>query len=421
MSARWHKSSSNVSSRDYCLILFDDRANEYKAGFCLDYWQSLAGTPLGVHKMPAGFTWTGRVIVPMPAAAPLAKVELERTRYKGMIETPDTQRFSMKISNPTAPDFEVDIPREMLLSEGAVIESGRDLTAKLGHLSVRDSYSTYGHGGSGKNDRARGLSLSLPIVFTNTDYNVHDATLPSLGVQFEDGRVVRDGTRLRDTLFQNESPFFASCHWQDKPEGMMETAIPAKSTRTLLLVFNVPARMNAEVGLNVQRILLYGKETNVVLPGDGFYGFVCIPDDARERIREIADKGLTNAVNQDNAPAERPATQDLLSGTWQGRVAKFQIEDDGATATVNLISSSIPIYKFSGRLTRSAEGADSKSLKGIVDVVGPDAPRHYSVNANATLDDQDHLRVECADWPVWNNAGKFSGKMPVTETWTRQK
>jgi hypothetical protein len=420
MSTKWYKSPSDVRSRAFRVIVFDDRANKYEGSFYLDS-EPLAGTPSGVQDMPVGFTWTGKVNVRMPAAAPIEKVELERTRHKGMFEESDTQLFVMNISNPTVPDFDFDIPRAMLLSEGALIESGRDLRAKLGHLSVRDSYAVRENSGYGKLKNEGGLSLRLPVEFTNTDYNVREATVPGLSVQFEDGRVLQEHTQLIEgaNLIKNaawgEADFFAFSNWEDKPNSnaMLETAIPGNSKRTLVLGFDVPARINAVVGLNVRRILLYGK--------DRFRGFVCIPDDARECIRAVADKGSTKAVNEDKVPAEQPLTQDALSGTWKGPVALFQVEDDGASATVNLISSSVPIHKFYGRLTRSAEGADSKSLKGIVDVVGPDAPRHYPVHVNATLDDQDHLRVECSDWPVWNNAGGYGGMMPVTETWTRQK
>ena len=127
------------------------------------------------------------------------------------------------------------------------------------------------YSGYGESKTERGISLSLPIQFTNMDYNIRgDTVLPRLSVQFEDGRVFGGSEYATD-----DAVTISCAYWQDKPDevAMLAAAIPGKSTRTLVLEFDVAARMIAETGLNVRRLLLY-------LHGvDGFRGFVVIPDD----------------------------------------------------------------------------------------------------------------------------------------------
>jgi hypothetical protein len=287
MSTQWYKSSSDVRSRLFQLIMTDDRGNEYSGLYCLAgsrvlYGGSFSlddgmyGTPPSVQQMPVGFTWTGKVKVKIPPSAPITRVELKRERFGAMFQKSDTRRFPMNFREPTDPDFEFDVPSQLLLSEGVNIEAGRDVTAKIGHLAVQDFYTMRENSGYGPLKTVRGLSLSLPIEAANMDYNPHTATVPRLSVQFENGEVIRNSEeRVMQSAQMQDSPNFWS--------GSQDFEIPGKSVRTLTLRIDISERMNAEVGLNVRRILLYGK--------DGFRGFVLIPDDARQRIAAIAGKG----------------------------------------------------------------------------------------------------------------------------------
>ena len=212
----------------------------------------------------------------IPPSAPITKVELERERFGAMFQKSDTRRFPMNFEEPTDPDFEFNIPPRLLLSEGAIIEAGRDVSAKIGHLAVQNSYTIREHNGYGQPKKARGLSLSLPIEVTNMDYNPRTATVPQLSVQFENGEVIghSEETVIQSAELQNNPDFWS---------GSQTFEIPGRSVRTLTLRIDIAESMNAEVGLNVRRILLYGK--------DGFRGFVQIPDDARQSIVAIAGKG----------------------------------------------------------------------------------------------------------------------------------
>ena len=115
---------------------------------------------------------------------------------------------------------------------------------------------------------------------------------------------------------------------------------------------------------------------------------------------------------------ENPLSKGSLSGTWQEpEGAIFRINDDGKTATVQLIQGRL-LETFSGQLTRRNGESSSKSLTGIVDAVfRPDAPKRHSIHVTATIDDSNHLRLHCSDWPIWTKKG--SGKKTLTVTWTR--
>ena len=119
----------------------------------------------------------------------------------------------------------------------------------------------------------------------------------------------------------------------------------------------------------------------------------------------------------DNPPSKGP-----LGGKWQASAgAEFQIDDDGATVTVKLISSGF-LQEFSGKLARGEKGTASKVLTGTLDAVfSPDAPKRYAILVRAAIADQDHLRISCSDWPVWNNRGKKIGTKTLSETWMRQQ
>ena len=110
-----------------------------------------------------------------------------------------------------------------------------------------------------------------------------------------------------------------------------------------------------------------------------------------------------------------------LSGTWQASGgARFRIDDDGVTATIELISSDV-LQAFSGKLSRGDKGAASKSLTGTLDaVIRADAPKRHPIRVTATFDDPDHLRLRCGDWPVGINRGKVITRT-LNEKWTRQQ
>jgi len=417
VSAQWPKSHL-VMSRAFRVIITDDRGNEYSGLHChagsrvlygdsfyLDGPHIMYGTPRNVEQMPVGFTWTGKIKVPMPDSAPIAKVELECKLFGSRpLEKTDTRRLLMDHTRPTMPDFEFDIPSKLLLPEGTTVATGHNLRSKMGRLVVEDSFRISRNFGPTRTEK--GLSLSVPIEFANMDYNVHSANVPRLSVQFEDGEVVgkSDGTVTQ------------SADLQDSPGtlgGVPAFEIRGKSSRTLVLRMDVAAHMNADAGLNIRRIMLYGD--------DGFRGFVCIPNDARKRIRAIAGKGATETVDQDTAAAEneKPATQGPLSGTWQASTgAQFRIDDDGKTITITLTSSNT-LREFSGRLTRRGEKPDSKYLDGKLDVVFGVASKRHAIRATGILDDSDHLRLRCSGWPVWDKRGRQLGDRVFNEVLTR--
>jgi hypothetical protein len=159
-------------AREFALLVFDDHANEYRDEFLLQAWAKTGGwaergTPTSVESLPVGFTWIGKVCVRMPPAAPIVRVELERTSGGRMFDRPKTDRFPMSAANPTAPEFEFKIPSQLLLSEGTNFEAGRDIRAVIGHLAVHDSFKT---GSFGPSRTESGLSLLLPVEVTDLDY-----------------------------------------------------------------------------------------------------------------------------------------------------------------------------------------------------------------------------------------------------------
>ena len=75
-----------------------------------------------------------------------------------------------------------------------------------------------------------------------------------------------------------------------------------------------------------------------------------------------------------------------------------------------------------GNLVRRDDDPASTSLTGKVDAVfAIDAHKKYALDLTATASDSDSMRVRCADWPVWNNKGKYLGTRPATDVWTRSE
>jgi hypothetical protein len=99
--------------------------------------------------------------------------------------------------------------------------------------------------------------------------------------------------------------------------------------------------------------------------------------------------------------------------------AQFRIVDDGKTLTISLIESNV-LREFTGKLARHSEEEDSKSFTGTVNAVfRPDALKPHFVHVSAKIDDSDHLRLRCTDWPILNNAGRKMGTKVLNEMWTR--
>lgn len=119
---------------------------------------------------------------------------------------------------------------------------------------------------------------------------------------------------------------------------------------------------------------------------------------------------------------EEAHAQGPLSGMWQVFTgARFRIDDDGTTAKIGLVSSSL-LEIFSGTLTRGDRGPDAKFLTGTLSAVfRRDARRQYAIRVTATVDDPNHLHLRCVDWPVFNKQGRSIGKGTLNETWTRLK
>ena len=131
----WPKSTDRYVSREFALLVFDYRANEYRDEFLLQAWAktggwAVEGTPANVESLPVGFTWIGKVSVRITGA-----LLLPRRAARTPPRPTDQDRFPMSITNLTVPDLDFNIPTPMLLSRGAEIQSGRDVRAMLGHLS----------------------------------------------------------------------------------------------------------------------------------------------------------------------------------------------------------------------------------------------------------------------------------------------
>jgi len=247
----WVTWSMYERAREFRVIITDDRGNEYEGGFNLE-----GGLGKAVEWIPAGFTWTGKVLVSMPKIAPAVKVELKWTRFGAPLEKPRTSRVTLDIARAGPPNLAFEIPKDRLLPEGTVVDHDKNLIAEVGRLTVHDSFAVTDYMGRRMEN---GLSLSVPIKVTNGDYNAHQVRTFGISVQFENGEV------------------------SGYPRLTPAEEIPGKSVRTLLAHADFPATME-ESRMNVRAVLLYGP-----VSGPGFPRFIPIPDDVRKRIREIAN------------------------------------------------------------------------------------------------------------------------------------
>ena len=153
--------------------------------------------------------------------------------------------------------------------------------------------------------------------------------------------------------------------------------------------------------------------------GGQFWSNFCQFCLGRELAVPTAAKTSVVAVEK---PAPPSTPRGPLSGTWQASTgAKVCIEDDGQTVTITGIADNL-LRSFTGTLVRRDDDPATISLAGRVDAVfAVDAHKKYAVDFTATADGSDSIRVRCADWPVWNNKGRYLGTRPATDVWTRSE
>jgi len=128
---------------------------------------------------------------------------------------------------------------------------------------------------------------------------------------------------------------------------------------------------------------------------------------------------LKRETHEGQAPSPAPGDE-KLSGIWQSAAGgRFLIDDDGKAAAVDLVSSDT-IRVLTGKLVRHEQTGGPKSLTGTLDVVfAADAPKRRTVDATLSVDDANHLRLRCDNWPRWDARGEPAGKTWLTEVWTR--
>ncbi len=135
------------------------------------------------------------------------------------------------------------------------------------------------------------------------------------------------------------------------------------------------------------------------------------------------DKGaaanMTPPANSEK-PATPPGPQGPLSGFWQATSgAVFQITDDGKTAIVKVVPNEA-LQFLAGKLVRSEDKSDSKSLTGTFDVVFYiDAPKRYTIQVTAEIGDAGQLTLKCPGWPKRWYRGRVAERWTLTETLTR--
>ena len=232
--------------RPIVVIIIDDRGNRYTESFQPD---GLRRAPWNIGQLPVGFTWAGRVVVPMPRLAPVASFALYCFRTGRT-----TEPLALSIAKPAAPSFDLDESHVRLLPPGTKIDADKDLETAVGPLKVADSFREY-TSRDNSNISKDGLSLAVPINVQNRDYNSHRIGSFFMDVQFDNGEVSENRVA---------------------PEE-----VGGKSEKTITLRANFSEEAD-ESGRNVKAVLLYG---------DGsFLGFVPISPDARERITKIVAK-----------------------------------------------------------------------------------------------------------------------------------
>jgi hypothetical protein len=96
---------------------------------------------------------------------------------------------------------------------------------------------------------------------------------------------------------------------------------------------------------------------------------------------------------------------------------QFSINDTGKAIAIDLVSSDA-IQSVKGKLIRR----DNQSFTGTLNIVfSADLTRRYSVDVSLTITDPQHLHLRSTNWPSWDNAGKYQGKVVLEEDWTQGK
>lgn len=178
-------------SRGFQLVLSDDRGNSYAGALFvlgpLAGQSALEGAPQDSESLPIGFTWVSPVKVRLARIAPIARMEIVRELRAGIFRSldPRTVRRSLNFEAPQFPELDFDVPVEHTLSPGQVLTLGRDLSARIGDVSVKGEFSQrhpeYG--------RQCGYAITLPVTVKNLDYNEHSFTSFGIAVQLDSGMV----------------------------------------------------------------------------------------------------------------------------------------------------------------------------------------------------------------------------------------
>ncbi|HEY5314818.1 MAG TPA: DUF4339 domain-containing protein [Pirellulales bacterium] len=201
---------------DFELALIDDRGNEYKSGglrighgvggTLFAFWGGanvVRGALPRLDQLPVGFTWTTKVNIPMPAAAPMHRAALTvvvlRVRSRGSIigtvheQKDETYNVPIALPKPGEnhePAFDFKIPSSLLLLPGTELREGKDLVAGVGRVRTTRPDPPRGR----RVATADGATLSLPIAVKNGDYSAHGSERFELYVQTRNGELWKYAT-----------------------------------------------------------------------------------------------------------------------------------------------------------------------------------------------------------------------------------
>jgi hypothetical protein len=131
---------------------------------------------------------------------------------------------------------------------------------------------------------------------------------------------------------------------------------------------------------------------------------------------EKSSASLEGETPKPSVSENRP--KNSLSGTWMAiDGTQFSINDTGKAIAIDLVSSDA-IQSVKGKLIRR----DNQSFTGTLNIVfSADLTRRYSVDVSLTITDPQHLHLRSTNWPSWDNAGKYQGKVVLEEDWTQGK
>jgi hypothetical protein len=124
------------------------------------------------------------------------------------------------------------------------------------------------------------------------------------------------------------------------------------------------------------------------------------------------DKKTSEAAASQAAPV---GPQGPLAGIWQAASgAMFRIDDDGATLSISVAPNDV-LRKFSGKLKLLSEKDGSKTFGGPAEAIFAVDARRYGFDVTAVLSDG-ALHLRCANWPMWNDRGKYIGRQSRPES-----